>query len=273
MLAFYATMSFTKRKQKQVHNAILPFCQPCPLPGRFHWAAATLWESRGLSVSVYHRWCCISPERNAGMNYTGAYPPYPLLPLCHIPKQCPGTACIGKWIGASPSSGAELFAFFPLCLIEGEKPAKQMNAAFKITILKQGWKVQTSWADFHREEREASSGHFLLLPSAFSCPGKVWLSIAASRQALPAWLPARPWFRGQRSPVSLLSSSQAGNNSAGKVRGPSAWEPATLSVLRSYKKPTQRCLAQNPPPKHVGWARIHCNLSHFKIYCKNTLSN
>lgn len=161
------------------------------------------------------------------------------------------TACIRKWSGASPSSGAELFAFIPLCLIEGEKPTKQMNAAFKITILKQGWKVPTSWADFHRREREGSSGHFLLLPSAFSCPAKVALPIAASCQALPAWLPADHWFKAERSPVLLflLSSSQGCNNWAGKFRGPSGWEPTTLSMLRSYKKPTQRCLASNPPPK------------------------
>lgn len=40
----------------------------------------------------------------------------------------------------------------------------------------------------------------------------------------------------------------------------------------SYKEPTQNSLAPNPPPKCVCWAKIHRNLSYFKIlqkYFKN----
>lgn len=43
-------------------------------------------------------------------------------------------------------------------------------------------------------------------------------------------------------------------------------------VLWSYKEPTQNSLAPNPPPKCVCWAKIHRNLSYFKIlqkYFKN----
>lgn len=218
------------------------FCELWP-----HYGKAVGWAY--LSIRCF----CISPEHNLGMNYTGAHPPYPPPSVPHpqaVSWHKKKTACRWKWSGASPSSEPELFAFIPLCLVEGQKPAKQTKAAFKITILKQGWEVQTSWADFHRRERVTSSGRFLLLPSAFSCPAKVRSVTYCCLPPGAAGLAAcRPLVQEERSPVFLLSSSHGYNNWAGKGGGPSGWEPTMLSMLWSYRKPTQRCLASNPPPK------------------------
>lgn len=148
-------------KEKQVNNLVLPFCKTFPLSSWFLWAVAMLWESCWLSISVYqvllhlsrawhwHELCWSSSTLP-----TPPSVPHPQAVSWHKKKP----ACIWKWSGASPSSAAELFVFIPLYLIKGEKPAKQMNASIKINVLKQGWKVQTSWVDFHRREGEESSG-------------------------------------------------------------------------------------------------------------------
>ena len=169
MLTFCVAVSFAKSKQiktgQQPHTSFLPNLSPPLL----------------VSVSCGHTmgklWAehiCLSGVAASLQSITQAWTTLELVhftpsSLCAtssssvLTREEKCTYVEMKW--CLSFKWGELFACIPLCLIEGEKPAKQMNAASIRNVLNQDWKVQTSWAGFYRREREVSSGHVLLLPS------------------------------------------------------------------------------------------------------------
>lgn len=167
-----------------------------------------------------------------------------------------------------------------ICFLEQEKSrraSKSLVVAGKST--KEIKSISVQWGD-------QSSSLWLKITISqkiwqfkkFAVPHMIFVSEAGMKSSSPEWHP--PTSATRQSSFSLLSPvphpqaqqlTRVWKSELTKSEDPVDGNPQHW-VWWSYEEPTQNSLAPNPPPKRVCWARVHCNLSYFKIlqkYFKN----